>query len=845
MCQVSNRVANTTLSMPADISSTNQYAVENALGLWWDDTVAITHPPGETNRLFIVDRLDGIYVVPDLDNPSSEMFLDLSGILNTGVENGLVGLAFHPNYQSNGYFYVFLTGPSVTSTNGNHDRLLRYSVSSTNYNRGNPASQVVLIEQYSEFENHNGGDLHFGPDGYLYLSLGDGGNYYGQVIDGDFFGGLLRIDVDHRPGSLPPNPHPGVSTNYAIPPDNPFVGYTTFNGELISTNSLREEFYAVGFRNPWRFTIDPVSGTIIVGDVGEGAVEEVNVIAPGGNYGWPHREGSAAFSEPWLPPEPPLFNPIDPVVERTHDNGNVSVIGGHVYHGSRLPELQGFYLFTDWATGVIEGFVPQGTNPAAPVVMAQANGFATVCFGTDPRNGDLLMSCYGAVCRLVRNADAGDPLPLTLADTGVFADLPNLTPHIGIERFEINVPFWSDYAVKTRWFTVPDLADTIGIGDSNPWTFPPGSVWIKHFEMEMVRGDPISRRRLETRMLVKTTNDVYGVTYRWQGNTNALLVGESGFQENLLIDIGGGTTVTQQYIYPSREQCRSCHTPEGGFALGFNTPQLNRARTYGSVVTNQIAALSAMGYFDTPVTSVNHLPALAPPDDTAVGLTYRARSYLQANCAQCHYFGGFSGWNADIHDPFDEANIVNGLLNQTLGDPANRVITPGDTAHSMMLTRISTSGSGRMPPIGSTVPDPTAIQLVSDWVAALTGYQDYRQWALAEMGSTNAPGTGPNENLDGDIASNLMEFLTDTAPTDPADFWTFDISVMGNTATVSFDREPEVAYLVEWSPDLVTWHSWDIAGNTPTFAATASSDQVSGPISPNTPMFFRMIVIGQ
>src|SRR5262249_48287748 len=169
----------------------------------------------------------------------------------------------------------------TTGANGRHDRLSRFQTSLENPNQALASSEQVMITQADDYENHNGGDLHFGPDGYLYVSLGDEGNQNdagnnSQRIDKDFFSGLLRIDVDQKPGNLPPNAHPAVSPNaYSIPADNPFVGVTEFNGKAIDPAKVRMEFYAVGLRNPWRFSFDPMTGFLYCGDVGGDLREEI------------------------------------------------------------------------------------------------------------------------------------------------------------------------------------------------------------------------------------------------------------------------------------------------------------------------------------------------------------------------------------------------------------------------------------------------------------------------------------------------------------------------------------------------------------------------------------------
>src|SRR5690606_4549069 len=183
--------------------------------------------PGETNRLFILEKRGRIVVITNLAAPTRSIFLDMTSIVSSsdsvGDERGLLGLAFHPGYATNGYFYVFYTGNANTSGgNGLHDILARYQVSASNPNQADPTSNTRLLAQFDQASNHNGGDIHFGPDGYLYVSLGDegdGNDSFGnsQKIALDFFSGVLRLDVDKRPGNLPPNPHHAVTPNYLVP----------------------------------------------------------------------------------------------------------------------------------------------------------------------------------------------------------------------------------------------------------------------------------------------------------------------------------------------------------------------------------------------------------------------------------------------------------------------------------------------------------------------------------------------------------------------------------------------------------------------------------------------------
>lgn len=740
------RVANTTLTMPA-APPTLGYTATNAFGtLTFVNPIAITAPPGETNRIFIVEKNGTIQVITNLAAPTKTLFMDISSRVtstaaNTGTagEQGLLGLAFHPGYATNRYFYVFYMGPATSPVNsgGRHNIIARFQTSEANPNQGNPASEVRLIAQYDEGANHNGGDIQFGPDGYLYVALGDegGGNdslQNSQRINKDFFAGILRLDVDKRPGSLAPSPHPAIvpPTQYAVPPDNPFVGATTFNGLPIPGPTVRTEFWAVGLRNPWRLTFDPVTGELYCADVGQAVREEVNLITKGANYGWNYWEGFLQRTNP----TPAGFSHTPPLLDYAHTAGRVCIIGGAVSRGARLSQLYGAYIYAEYATGEI-WYLRQnnGVLTQSNLLFNAGSGERIATFGTDPANGDVLYAAHlttghatsAQIKRIVYNSVTnGAPLPPTLADTGVFANLTTLTPHAGIVPYDINVPFWSDHAIKSRWFSVPNPNLKIGFRGSENWSFPTGTVWVKHFELELTNGVPASRKRLETRLLVKNPAGTYGVSYRWgDSTTNAALVSEAGLDESFVVHEGGGILRTQVWRYPSWVECQACHTSEGGHGLGFNTAQLNHDYNYGSGPTNQLLALSQAGYFDVPVTNTGGLLALAHATNTSASLEFRVRSYLTANCVYCHQPGGSAqqaNWDARITTPTAFAGLINGALTDNFGNPSNRVVVPLALTNSMLHTRIALRGDRQMPPLASSLVDTQNVALVAEWIGSLS-----------------------------------------------------------------------------------------------------------------------------
>jgi mono/diheme cytochrome c family protein len=788
-------------------------------------------------------------------------------------------LAFHPGYATNGYFYIFASRSLTTSQGiGRHQRISRFTTVPPDANVASTNTELPLITQFDTQPNHNGGDLHFGPDGYLYATVGDeglqyNGDFNAQIITNKFFSAVLRLDVDKRPGNLPPNPNPASTTNYFVPADNPFVGVTNFNGKNFDPTNVRTEFYAVGFRNPWRMSFDPVNGRIYLGDVGQDMYEEVDVVTKGGNYGWPYYEGThlaaplyPIASHPGIMTNPPP-GLIMPLQDYPHSgnpagyNGN-AVIGGVVYRGARLSQLYGAYIFSDNGSGSVWMLRYDGTN-STPFQRLTGNPTASgpSAFGVDPRNGDVLIAQLNnnQIGRLDYNStNTGAALPATLSGTGAFSDLTTLTPSAGIVPYDINVPFWSDNAIKTRWFSVPNTSLTIGFNPNGNWSFPtggvnnagaPGAFWIKHFELELTNGAADSRRRLETRFIIRNTNGVYGVTYRWDSPTNATLVAEGGLDEAITIN-DGGTLRTQIWHYPSRAECLACHTAQGGYALGFNTPQLNKNFDYGAGPENQIAALSTAGYFSAPVANVHTLRALSQLSDESVSIEYRVRSYLAANCVQCHQPGGPSvaTWDARITTQTPSAGIVNGTLVNNGGDPNNFVISPGSLDHSMLRTRISTRGPSQMPPLDSTIVDTQAIALVSAWITNdWPVYKSFADWQLANFSSTNDPEAAWNYDIDGDLANNYLEFLTGTDPFvwNP-EIWNIDVQSSANAVQITFPQLANRGFEVQYSTNDVlapdSWAPLNVAGNEPFFSITNRAGAVTDTISRTGKKFYRVRV---
>jgi uncharacterized repeat protein (TIGR03806 family) len=660
-------------------------------GLSFDDPVALYQAPEDSDYWYLVEKEGNIIRfenTPDeaFSSSDTETFLDISSrVYSSESETGLLGIAFHPDYQSNGQIYLSYNNRTGGRT---YSRISRFSLDASGEAFDADSEEILLsIEQPAG--NHNGGDLKFGPDGYLYAAFGDGGNWddwfdNGQDTD-TLLATILRLDVDSEPAS-------GLA--YAIPPDNPFVD-----------GGGRAEIFAYGLRNPWRFSFDRETGELWAGDVGQGDLEEVDVVVNGGNYGWPIFEGTECYLG--SAGECAGLDHIPPVTEYSHSEG-YSITGGYVYRGSNLSLLVGDYLFGDYGYGTIWAYSVDpvtGEGERTSIV----NTALFISSFAESHEGEIFVIDYnGSIYELTPRESSGDTFPLLLSETGcVDSDDPTL-PAEGMIPFVPNMWLWSDDADKNRWFALPD-GSQIDVDENGDFLFPVGTVTMKEFRL----GD----RRVETRIMSFHEDGTWGgYTYVWnEEETEAYL------------DLVGGDTDVEGQNWPllSTTQCNQCHTVAANNTLGLEMAQLNSDFTYPSTgrTANQITTLGGIGLFAEGISfDPDDYPAL-PPIDSDAPIEDRARAYLHTNCAGCHQPGGpaFSTQDLRYHVSLSEMKICNEITISPEGlemeDPI--ILSPGDPEGSLLWLRMNSRDVYQMPPLGTNIVDPEGAVLISDWITGI------------------------------------------------------------------------------------------------------------------------------
>ena len=623
----------------------------------------------------------------------AELFFELPGNTNFGGESGLLAMALDPDFgldDAATYVYVHFT-----ATN---NEVWRYHLARVG-SKWVVDQMTNIMQIRSGGTNHWGGEMRFGPDGFLYLMLGDGGLGFEPVYatsTNRLRGKILRID-------------PRGKDTYAIPADNPWrlaedgTQNPSCNDQDLSTRVAPcPEVFAKGLRNPFRGSFDRLTQRLWVGDVGAYDKEEINVIERGKDYGWISCEGDIPFA--FCPPTTTNTGFVMPVAQFRVSSDQTAVIGGVVYRGLALPQpFRGAYLFGDIYSGEIYAIDepyknvvdapfdvktiyehPQQANTSYARFRKLGIALPGVSSFFEDESGEVFITRFdltvgGAVLKLVPSTAAPvDTIPTRLSATGCVDPADPAKPAGGVLPYEINAPFWSDGADKERFIAIPDDAK-LGVKADGKIELPKEGVVMKHFR--------VNGKLVETRLLVRHLDGGFaGYNYVWQDDgKDAVLANAQGESRPL---------AGQVWNYPSRAQCLTCHNATAGDTLGLELRQLHRGA--------QLDQLSKYALFDAPVDT----SAVVPLDDPFGGadVDRRARAYLQVNCAMCHRDGA-------------RPDLRIGAANDHLCD-APALVAPGDPASSPLLARLADPNRmRRMPKGGGNVIDTKGVALLRDWVS--------------------------------------------------------------------------------------------------------------------------------
>ncbi len=685
--------------------------------------VLLARCPGN-DRLFVGEQAGVLYSFVNEPGAQAELFCDLGKELTSislhpqakAVE-AVYGLVFHPDFARNRQCYVCYTLSAKDGRQQNlpqGTRVSRFVVTKTDPPRIDPASEEIVFTYLQG--GHNGGDLHFGPDGMLYISTGDAASpnppdplSTGQDVS-DHLSSILRIDVDRK----------DTGKNYAVPKDNPFVALP----------GAQPEIWAYGFRNPWRMSFDRHTGELFVGDVGWELWELVHRIEKGGNYGWAAMEGPQPIKTDEQGPTPIL----PPLIALPHTIA-ASVTGGYVYRGRKFPELVGAYVFGDWETRRLWAARFEGDRTTQFPEIARPS-VRIVAFGED-NAGELYLLDHdgGTVHTIERNVPGSQnaDFPRKLSQAGLFAPTvgspATLQPAPGVISFSINSRQWQDCATAEHWVALPGESFATLHADAKPI---PGMVNWHSFRLHfpenavLVKTISLGGRRLETQLLHFDGQDWQPYTYAWNADqTDAELVPADGAELEVAID---QQRVTWQFY--SRSQCRSCHSSWSEFALAFQPEQLNRPGTDG---VNQLVTLTELGLIRRVAKDGKPLPPfddesaarerkLVDPTDEKAPFDARARAYLHANCGHCHSSGGGGAVELRLQYPVEVADMKAVGVRPARGDfglPSAAIIQSGEPLSSTLYFRMAKFGRDRMPHLGSEQPDEAGLKLIAEWIAAM------------------------------------------------------------------------------------------------------------------------------
>ena len=692
------------------------FVQEAILGhLKFSEALELQTVPG-TGHLLLVERTGRIFTFnPKSDTEPANEIIDLTKG-RPDFDNAF-GIALHPKYRENKEIFICY---ALKPGHKDGTKLSRFKLSSLSPMKVDPNSEEIILTWLSG--EHNGANLQFGPEGYLYVSTGDGAppSPPDLLLTGQdtraLLSSILRIDVDHRDPPLA----------YRIPLDNPWA-----DGAPGKAPGTRPEIWAFGLRNPFKMSFDRKTGNLWCGDVGWEIWEMIFLIKKGGNYGWSAYEASQPIAVDRASPLAPI---IPPVVAHPHSEA-ASITGGYVYHGIQYPELEGAYIYGDWVTGKVWALWYDGSKVIRHEEIADTP-HNLITFGqTD--DGELYYlnwSSQTTIHRLRRNPRSATPssFPRKLSETGLFADVKTLQPSSGVYPFSIVHPMWEDgTTVLSRLIGLRDHTKlttttylhfdfrTKGSAMNYATKWPVGAVLARTIALGDLALTAEERNRpVETQILHYDGEAWNTYSYRWnEAGTDADLVPLEGADRVFMVrpDRQAVSREPREYRYrfQSRSDCLRCHNTWNNGALAFTPAQLQ------GVPVAQSHELVTLGLIDSDY--LEGTRAKLEPRDGGFGT---ARSVFHANCSHCHRNDGGGAvqvfMNTDLLTT--QMNAVGIVPSQGgLGLKEAKLIDPGDPWNSVICVRMAKAGAGHMPVIGAREADVDGLRAIEDWIARMTG----------------------------------------------------------------------------------------------------------------------------
>ncbi|MEM9585644.1 MAG: PQQ-dependent sugar dehydrogenase [Planctomycetota bacterium] len=632
-----------------------------------------------------------------------------------------MGIVFHPDQERYPYAFISLLQRKKDPQGA---WVIRVRVDSLAPPRLDASSAATVFKYDSG--GHTGGSMHFGPDGYLYVSVGDAqppnppdADETGQDLS-DLEASILRIDVSREVGG----------PVYTIPESNPFVGRP----------GVREEIWAFGFRNPWKMSFSPTDGSLWTGDVGWEMQEMVYRVKRGANYGWSIKEGSQvikADQQPKIPITPPI-------VEHSHIEAR-SVTGGYVWTSDRIGDLKNAYIYGDWMTGKVWGLRNDRDRVTWHRELADTP-LQIICFALDADGEVLLVGYDGTIHRLVPQFNsANTEFPSLLSETGLFRDVQEESTYPGVWEYNLGAHHWADGTWSRQWIALPGTTplerhsrDEWTVGQAKgSFDFPSGSVLAKTVYYDPAGEEQGVPRRLETQLLHRWGDAWRAYNYVWKSDqSDAVLQANEPSTVQIQVHDPSSSTQrrTQRWTHNSRDQCLLCHIWRAGTVHGFQLNQLTAATpaNRSSAEPTELARLIAEGVIADPGQNVT---PIVSPHDNRQNLEARVRTYLHLNCAHCHRRGGggSAAFTLISGPPLKKLGIIDAEVTQGgFGIKEPRVVAAGEPERSVLLYRMVKGGRGHMPQFGTSEVDRRAVRLIHDWIQGLGDDSESERDAIAE-----------------------------------------------------------------------------------------------------------------